>query len=117
MLFEDNIGGNIYNPWAMLHPAANGAENLQWPQSRGNGQVETAAAPGTTFVDAQLQALADNGGFTQTLALPVTSPAVDAGDAGSAPATDQRGFSRWNAPDIGAYEFAPDEIFADGFGN
>jgi len=45
----DNIGGNIYNPWAMLHPAAEGAANLQWPQSRGNGQTETAVSPGTTL--------------------------------------------------------------------
>ena len=117
VLFWNNTAGNAFNPWAIQHPAASGTHNLQWPQSRGSGQTDAAAAPGTTFVDAQLQALADNGGFTQTLALPVTSPAVDAGDAGSAPATDQRGFSRWNAPDIGAYEFAPDEIFADGFGN
>ena len=44
--------------------------------------------------DPQLGALADNGGPTQTHALPAGSPAVDAGDNASCPAADQRGQAR-----------------------
>jgi hypothetical protein len=55
-------------------------------------------------VDPLLSALADNGGPTDTRALPANSPAVDAG-AGCA-ATDQRGVARpaASACDIGAFE-------------
>ena len=47
------------------------------------------------------------GGPTPTLPLLYGSPAIDAGDATAAPATDQRGFPRpfGSAADIGAYEW------------
>jgi hypothetical protein len=115
VVFEDNIGGNIYNPWAMLHPAANGAANLQWPQSRGSGQTETPVAPGTLFAAAGLGDPADNGGPTQTMALGAGSPAVDAGTTSGALPHDQRGLPRVGAVDIGAYELQGDAIFANGF--
>lgn len=56
-----------------------------------------------------LDALADNGGPTQTMAIPETSPAVDAIPstvAGCAGSTDQRGIARPQGAgcDIGAYE-------------
>lgn len=58
--------------------------------------------------DPLLEALADNGGATQTHALMAGSPAIDAGAAFSALTTDQRGelFARADngSPDIGAYE-------------
>jgi CSLREA domain-containing protein len=59
--------------------------------------------------DPQLSALASNGGPTQTLAIAATSPARDAGDAGTCPATDQRGVTRpvGSACDIGAFELDP----------
>ena len=57
----------------------------------------------------QLDALASNGGSTQTMALPAGSPAVDAiptSTPGCAGTTDQRGIARpqGNGCDIGAYE-------------
>ena len=57
-------------------------------------------------VDPRLGRLADNGGPTKTHALLPDSPAIDAGDDGSARATDQRGVVRpqGSATDIGAYE-------------
>lgn len=66
----------------------------------------TAAAP----LDPWLAALADNGGFTQTMALLPGSPAIDAGDPAYpiAPLTgDQRSFGRVynNRVDIGAFEY------------
>ena len=49
--------------------------------------------------------LADNGGPTNTMALPAGSPAIDAADPALAPAADQRGRPRDPRPDIGAFEF------------
>jgi hypothetical protein len=46
------------------------------------------------------------GGFTPTVPLLYGSPAINTGDTAAAPATDQRGFSRFgSAADIGAYEW------------
>ena len=63
---------------------------------------------GTGNIDADplLGALGDNGGYTQTMALAVGSPAIDAGNNASCPGTDQRGLSRPQGSicDIGAYE-------------
>ena len=116
VLFQDNVGGNAYNPWAILHPAASGAGNLQWPSARpAGGQTELAVAPGTVFANANLADPIGNGGYTETMALPLGSPAIDAGFAPGAPATDQRGAPREGAIDIGAYERQPDMIFRNGF--
>ena len=117
VIFEGNTGGNAYNPWAMLQPAANGAANLQWPQVRpgSGGQQETAVAPGTVFAAAGLAAPAMNGGPTMTMAISAGSPARDAGNASGAPALDQRGMPRAGMVDIGAYEWQPDFIFENGF--
>ena len=56
--------------------------------------------------DALLGGLANNGGYTQTVALLPNSPALNAGDNTGAPATDQRGIARpqQGTVDIGAYE-------------
>ena len=60
-------------------------------------------------VNPLLDALAFNGGATETQALLPGSPAIDAGEAVGCPATDQRGEPRpqGQACDIGAYEAAP----------
>lgn len=54
---------------------------------------------------------ADNGGPTETHALLVGSPAIDAGDANYCPETDQRGVTRPQGAgcDIGAFEFDEDQ--------
>ncbi len=56
--------------------------------------------------DPKLDALADNGGATQTHALLDGSTAIDFGDSATCTATDQRGVTRiiGNGCDIGAYE-------------
>ena len=58
--------------------------------------------------DPQLVPLADNGGPTETMAIPSTSPAVNKIPAANSPATDQRGIPRpqtqGGLSDIGAYE-------------
>lgn len=71
-----------------------------------NGSTGHACGSPAVTGDPMLGALAENGGFTMTMALLPGSPAIDAGSALSCPATDQRGVSRpqGNACDIGAYE-------------
>jgi hypothetical protein len=114
-IFVNNTGGNPYNPWAILNPVA-GSNNMQWPQIRPvSNQAETAVTFGSLFVDAQLGAIGNNGGLTETLPLALASPAINAGTATGAPALDQRGKPRWNAVDIGAFEWQPDAIFGNGF--
>ena len=77
--------------------------------------------PGDTLhCDPHLAPLADNGGLTQTQALPFGSCAIDAGPAPGNSAYDQRGvgFARTVGPasDIGAFEEQiVDDIFKDGF--
>ena len=69
--------------------------------------------------DLMLDALADNGGPTSTIALLPGSPAIDAGILGSCPAADQRGLARPEDGDgdqvadcdAGAYE-APELVIA-----
>jgi CSLREA domain-containing protein len=63
-------------------------------------QVGTSAHP----IDPLLGPLQDNGGPTQTMALLIGSPALNAADPAVAPATDQRGVTRKNTPDIGAFD-------------
>ncbi len=85
-------------------------------QISGGNNLDSTAECGfsqTTDVlgaDALLGPLQDNGGPTDTRALLPGSPAIDAGDGGSCPSTDQRGVSRLPGGlggfvcDIGAYE-------------
>jgi hypothetical protein len=54
--------------------------------------------------DPLLAPLGDYGGPTQTMPLLPGSPAIDAGTATGAPATDQRGVGRVGAVDMGAFE-------------
>jgi Matrixin/PKD domain/Right handed beta helix region/Periplasmic copper-binding protein (NosD) len=67
----------------------------------GSDLTGTVASP----LNPQLSALADNGGSTLTMALLPNSPAINAGNSATAPATDQRGFTRFGNTDIGAYEY------------
>lgn len=48
--------------------------------------------------------LADNGGPTQTIAIRPDGPAAGAADPGTATTADQRGFTRDDRPDLGAFE-------------
>ncbi|HET8940823.1 MAG TPA: choice-of-anchor Q domain-containing protein [Rudaea sp.] len=67
--------------------------------------------------DPELGALADNGGFTLTMAPGPNGSAVNHGICAGAPSMDQRGVARPNgsACDIGAVEALPDVLFANGF--
>ena len=62
-------------------------------------------APTDQIADPQLQLIAFNQGFNDTIAIPSTSPAVDAGESSFCPETDQRGYVRDGATcDSGAFE-------------
>ncbi|MCA9903669.1 MAG: CSLREA domain-containing protein, partial [Anaerolineae bacterium] len=65
--------------------------------------------PALTNVDPRLQALADNGGPTQTHAPLSDSPAIDAGNNDTCASTDQRGVYRpqGESCDLGAFEQSP----------
>lgn len=75
-----------------------------------------APSAGSTIGDPQLEALADNGGPTQTRRIPATSPARDKNASLSCVAInlDQRGISRhqFTQCDAGAYEAAPPVLAA-----
>ncbi len=98
-IIASNSGGNCtFAPVGTF----TGGHNLQFGDS---------TCTGVTVANPLLASLADNGGLTQTMALGAGSPAIDAGDTGVAPTTDQRGVARNDgngdgivAADIGSFE-------------
>jgi hypothetical protein len=68
-----------------------------------NVKGDQVGTPGA-IKNAQLGALQNNGGPTDTHALLASSSARDAGDDTGAPLGDQRGYSRIGTSDIGAFE-------------
>jgi len=68
--------------------------------SQPTDQIGTPGSP----IDPLLGPLADNGGATSTHALQSGSVAINRGDP-AAPPHDQRGYSRFGVPDVGAFEF------------
>lgn len=84
-----------------------GGGNIQFPQERFNQSGtpdDGKVTPSVLVADPNLAALADNGGFNQTMALQAGSPAINAG-AASCPTTDQRDAPRVGNCDIGAFEY------------
>ncbi len=73
-----------------------------------NGVVtpNPGALESATVIDAKLEALADNGGFGQTHALQLCSPAFGASTTAGIALLDQRGEPRLDVPDIGAFELS-----------
>ncbi len=76
-----------------------------------NYSIVQGGYPGTGNLDVNplVGPLQNNGGFTQTMALGVGSPAINAGDDATCATTDQRGVTRPQGShcDIGAYEYEP----------
>ncbi|MBE0540074.1 MAG: hypothetical protein IH623_01625, partial [Verrucomicrobia bacterium] len=72
-----------------------------------DGSCDFTNATSLNNTDPKLGPLANNCGPTLTMALLPGSPAIDAGDTVSAPATDQRGVPRpyGLTADIGAFEY------------
>ena len=102
--------------WQGYHtnrPLQNGGNNLQYPRKKEpdfNNEVNnliTSPAEAILFADPFLGPLADNNGPTRTMALGAGSPAINAANAATCPAADQRGANRQanGQCDIGAYEY------------
>lgn len=95
--------------WQGYHtnrPFVDGGGNMQHPRLKPayNNDVNNNIVPNPIYVDPQLAALADNGGVNQTMALQAGSPAINQG-VSACPATDQRGATRVDQCDIGAFEY------------
>jgi predicted outer membrane repeat protein len=102
------------NPWKMDQNCDDtyaGSNNIQTPQISSN---DVRCAPGVKLANPVLGSLADNEGFTKTIALLANSPAIDAGASQYCLETDQRGRYRTfdgnydgkGECDIGAFEYA-----------
>ena len=116
-VYQDGPTASLINTIIAGNVASNGADCSGDFASLGHNLVgdglacEFRAATGDQVgfqfgVDPQLGPLQDNGGPTETHALLSGSPAIDAGDDGAAPSTDQRGVVRpqGSASDVGSYE-------------
>lgn len=98
---------------SILRGDCNIAESTAWIVDAGNlynTQGFSCPDTGNLFYYPKLLSLANNGGPTETFALESSSDAINAGDPAYCLPTDQRGFDRDFACDIGAYEAAE---FAD----
>lgn len=133
-LFADNTHGNGGNAVDLARLGGGGESTLAVDHSLFGAMpaigVITQPGSGNQEADAQLLPLAMAGGPTPVHALPLSSPAVDAGANPANLTTDQRGagFARavdadaCHRPlvaraDIGAYEYRADTIFCYGFEN
>lgn len=124
-IVANNTAENGPNDWQILQQCseklANGGGNIQYPPKNPNPNFfnETICAENITIANPLLGALANNGGPTQTIAIPANSPAIDAGNQSRCTPSpvsdlDQRGYFRTFdgngdgnfACDIGAFEFS-----------
>ena len=140
--YSGNSGGSptLINVTVKANTAANGGgiyngnnsltikNSILWGNTNGDLVNFNSSAPSITYSivqggyagtgnlssDPLLQPLANNGGFTQTMALGSGSPAINAGTNTGCPATDQRGVTRPQgaACDIGAYEYNSASTFS-----
>jgi hypothetical protein len=116
-ILADSTGGNdlVNHRHAGATAGSQASLNLTTVQSIvesivNNGGAIVNAGPGNANIvtaDPGLDpaGLQDHGGLTETIALLVGSPAIDAGNAIVTVGIDQRGVVRDALPDLGAYEF------------
>ena len=92
-IFAGNTTMDCGSPMACSAGASTGDGNVQWPMVHAVcSGADTPCTPSTTFADAMLGPLQDNGGDTQTQLPAAGSPALGIGV--NCPATDQRGMPR-----------------------
>jgi hypothetical protein len=90
---------------AAFNADVSGSVNADYCLIENVGTATITGANNVTGMDPALSALADNGGPTFTQALTAGSPAIGMAQPTGGPTTDQRGYTRDAAPDIGAFEF------------
>lgn len=105
VIMSSNTTANEFSAVACHETFNDGGGNIQWPEVKNNGNPDTPCADTVLFADPELEPLADNGGATETMALPASSPAIDLGADCSG--FDQRGTPRVDPCDSGAYEHEP----------
>jgi predicted outer membrane repeat protein len=102
-LFANNTAHNDGNNWNIAQTCSDtltdGGNNMQYPAGNPN------CTDSITIADPKLGSLANNGGATQTMALPQHSSAVNAGNPSTCAGRDQRDYVRPDRCDIGAYEY------------
>lgn len=115
-VWGDNVEASVLNTLIAQNTDANGAPDWTGSMnSQGHNLVGNTAgltingitAGNILDTAARISPLALNMAQTFTNSLRFDSPAVDAGDPAAGLLTDQRGFPRAGAPDIGAYERQP----------
>jgi hypothetical protein len=89
---DSDISGTVSGSYNLIGTGGSGGLSNEV-----DGNIVGVANPGLTR-------LGNYGGTCQTIALLPGSPAIDTGTSTGAPATDQRGFARVGAVDIGAFE-------------
>jgi len=108
-LVAHNTAGN---PWSLKlqtnRQFTDGGGNLQFPAPQTTAADDVTITAGVRIVDPQLLPLGDYGGLTFVHALPETSPAVNQGVDLDGLTLDQRGITRDDRPDVGAYEWSSD---------
>ncbi|TAH28479.1 MAG: T9SS C-terminal target domain-containing protein [Cytophagales bacterium] len=106
-IFFQNTAGNGGNTWNIQQHASaemlDLGNNLQFPAKFTSNWNDYNVSSSVTIANPLLNAIANNGGFSPTMSLQATSPAINAG-AGCSP-SDQRGAGRVDNCDIGAFEF------------
>ncbi|HTD86298.1 MAG TPA: choice-of-anchor Q domain-containing protein, partial [Candidatus Binatia bacterium] len=92
------LAGTSNNVWGQI---IDGGYNMS-----SDGSANFSSGTSFNFTNPKLLPLANNGGWTLTMALASDSPAIDWVPAALAPSTDQRGVHRpyGSASDVGAYE-------------
>lgn len=92
-IFSENTDQDCGAPMACQDGSSTGDGNIQWPMAHVVcATADTKCTPTTTFADAMLGPLQDNGGATKTQVPGAGSPALGVGV--NCPATDQRGMPR-----------------------
>jgi predicted outer membrane repeat protein len=113
MILTNSLIDDICSNYPSMVITSNGG-NLESPGDT-CGLTDPSDQPGVQGADLNLGPLADNGGPTETHALLPGSFAIGAALNVICQLTDQRGFPRDIACDVGAYEAGAENIFADGF--
>ncbi len=103
-ILAGNTGGNVWNPWNIRRTVLDGGGNLQWPETRPNGQSEPPATATVNWAEPMLLPIGPYGGITATMPPDDFSPAIAGGVTAGAPDADQRGRRRVPPIDVGAYE-------------